>query len=173
MGVKSPTKLAFYCEPCELQFSVDAQQVSEPGKVFSVGCPWCKRKARVGRMPDGRFRIEHNRHVFTCPKPLNHNPLLVVIVYLGGLAVLSLAFAAAARMVEPYLCPIVLITAFLSIGIIGAIQLAIAGGLNKSYLESMRIVYKGLPILLGKKRPQGTIEPDNEPIEPEVASTEK
>ena len=114
-------------------------------------------------MPDGRFQITDADHIIICPLPLRSNPLAVVLVYFGALAGLSLAFAAVARIVELYLCPVVLVASLLALGIVGAIQLARDGSLNRSFVELMSIFYKGLPAILGKKIPEGRVVKERGP----------
>ena len=153
---------AFYCDPCQLVFRVPREQLGNPSDVSSVVCFYCSRKARVERLPDGGIRVIHDndRYVFICPRPLDNNPLIVVLAYVGGFAVLAITFAAVARTVHPALCPVVLLTAVLSIGVIGGIQLAIAGQLNKSYVDLVRVFVGALSNLLWRKAPQGIVVRD-------------
>jgi len=68
-----------------------------------------------------------------------------------------------ARSLDPYLCPVVLFSAFLSVGLIGAIMLLVEGKLDqKSYLALMRFYYKGL-FSVWRKMPEGKILPDAAP----------
>ena len=101
------------------------------------------------------MRISKSDRVIICPKPLRSNPLVVAVVYFGGIVGISLAFATVARTVDPLLCPLVLFATLVAIGVIGTLQLASVGALNKPYVDLMRIFYKGLPGILGKQAPEG------------------
>jgi UDP-N-acetylglucosamine:LPS N-acetylglucosamine transferase len=101
------------------------------------------------------MRISKSDRIILCPQPLHANPLAIVVVYLGGAVGLAFAFAAVANLVGAVLCPVVLAATLIAVGVIGAIQLAVAGKLNRPFVELMRIFYKGLPGILGKKIPEG------------------
>lgn len=77
------------------------------------------------------------------------------LFYLGALAVIALLFAAIAHLVGIYLCPIVFGASLAALVVIGGIQLAHDGHLNKNFVDLMGIFFKGLPALLGAKVAEG------------------
>ena len=157
---QQPKDLAFYCDVCERAFRIRNDHPGASGKNFTVACPTCGRKARVERISDREIRIAHKEHVLICPRPLNNNPLAVVLVYSFSVAVIALAFAAVTRLVHWAICPLVFFASLLVIGQLGAVQLSMAGQLNNNYVELTRIFYKGLPNLLKWRPRKGNVIPE-------------
>ena len=152
---EGPANSALFCEACDLIFRIPPEVLDKPGVQTSVACPTCGRRARVQRLADGGVAIVHNDHIMLVPRPMNSNPLVVLLFYAGAVVAISLAFAAVATRVHWALCPVVFAATLAAVGILGGIQLALVGTLNGTYIELMRTFLKGLPYLLFRRAPAG------------------
>src|SRR5215472_3940681 len=112
----------FFCEVCNSIFLIPDELSKSQ---VTIACPTCGRQAKVGVLPGGGAFIRHSDHIFVCPRPLNNNPLVMILVYVGVIVVLAAVFSAVAKWVHPLLCPVVFLTILLTIVLIGAIQLSI------------------------------------------------
>jgi len=124
-----------------------------------VACPTCGRTAEAWRSLDGGLNVKHGEHVFVCPRPLDRNPLAALLSYLGAVAFLALIFGAVARMVDPWMCPIVLFCTLFGVGMIVILQLATIGKLDVNLVKLVEIFYRTLPVLLGRDARKGTVTP--------------
>jgi hypothetical protein len=163
-------QIYLYCDPCEVLFSAQRIAGSSITQLATVSCPHCGRKAKVEFRPDGRFQIIHNGYIFVCPKPLYHNPLAVALVYAGVTVVVGMVFATIAKWVSPFMCPVVLVATLMLVGVVGTIQLAVTGGLNKSYVQLMKLFFKNVPTLLGRRVRESKVVPDEDDTPQTVSS---
>jgi uncharacterized YccA/Bax inhibitor family protein len=150
-----PVDGALFCEACDLIFRIPPGVLDRAGVQASVACPTCGRAARVQRLPDGGVAIVHGDHVMIVPRPMNSNPLVAVMIYAGAVVAIALAFAAVATRVHWALCPVVFAATLAAVGIVGGIQLALLGTLNRTYVDLMQTFLKGLPYLLFRRAPDG------------------
>lgn len=80
------------------------------------------------------------------------NPWISGSFYLVALVVVSAAFAVMSAYIPLYIIPILLISAIIALGVIGAFQLRMDGELNESnFLTLMIETFKRLPLLVQYK----------------------
>jgi hypothetical protein len=152
---EGPATSALFCQSCDAIFRIPPGVLDRPGVQVSVACPTCGRAARVERLANGGVAIVHNDHVMLVPRPMNSNPLVAVLIYAGVVVAISLAFASIATRVHWALCPVVFAATLAAVGIVGGIQLALLGTLNRTYVQLMQTFLKGLPYLLFRRAPDG------------------
>jgi predicted Zn finger-like uncharacterized protein len=156
--IGSSSTMPFLCDVCNAVFRIPLDQLSGSESSYSVACPTCGRTAEVRRLLNGEFQVEHGEHVFRCPGPLNRNPPVTIVGYLGILAFVVAVFVAVARMVSPVLCPVVLFATLFAVGLIVILQLLRERELTAdNFVQLIALFYRTLPVIMGRNAPQGEV----------------